>query len=132
MQRVGLRTSDGADLSVGAIVNGTFLKRSGATIIGAAVPTPNFGTATLDFGSTFTDSATVAVTGQTWVTASSSIQAWFQDDSTVDSTADEHEHMALACALVVTSRVAGTGFTINAYSEGGFGKGQFTVHWEGQ
>lgn len=169
MQRAGLRTSDGTDLTVGSISaldylrrvgtaivgvattiasvlretsgptdltlgawsDGQYLKRVGATAVGAAVPTPNFGTATLDFGATFTDTISVTVTGQTWVTATSSIQAWVQDDSTADSSTSEHEYLAATIALTVVSRVVGTGFTINAFSEDGFCKGQFTVHWEG-
>jgi hypothetical protein len=124
-------TSGPTDLTIGAIADGEFIKRSGSTVIGAAVPSPTFGESTVDFGSTFTDSASVTVTGQAWVAADSDIHAWFQDDSTADNTAGEHESMGESSRCVVTNRVVATGFNVDVYLSGPLAKGQFTLHWEG-
>jgi hypothetical protein len=131
MFRDGLRV-DGVDARVtGSFAPGDALTFDGTNIVsGAASGGSHFATATVDFGASFTDSASATVTGQTWVTSSSSIQAWLQDDSTADSTADEHTLLGQDGKLVVTDRVVGTGFTINMWLEGTLAKGQFTVHWE--
>ena len=89
------------------------------------------GSATLDFGSTMTDAASVVVTGETWVTTTSPIHAFFVGDTTSDNTADDHEHASHSVDLSVITRVAGTGFTISAYAHDDFATGQFTVRWEG-
>lgn len=91
----------------------------------------NSGTATLDFGATMTDAASVVVTGQAWVTAGSEIHAYFMGASTADNNADDHEHAAHTCVLVVRDLVVGDGFTISAYARDDFAAGQFTVCWEG-
>jgi hypothetical protein len=129
MFRDGLRIG-GIDRRVsGTWSAGDLLSVNGATIIPGSAG-GRFGTAVIDFGATFTDTASAVIIGQTWVTASSAIRAWMMADVTADSTAEEHESLAATCELEILSRIAGTGFTINAYSEAGFCKGQFTVHWE--
>lgn len=87
------------------------------------------GTATLDFGATPTDEATIAVTGQTGIVSGSHAEAFFMRESTGDNGVEEHEAMAIYCPLTVGSIVAGTGFTIYATMLAGFATGQFTVRW---
>lgn len=130
MFRDGLRIG-GIDRRVsGSWAAGNLLSVNGSTIV-AGSGGSNFGTAVLDFGSSFTDSASVAITGQTWVTASSPIRAWFMADICSDTIEAEHEYLGATCGLQVVDRVAGVGFTINAYSNDGFGRDLFLVHWEG-
>lgn len=110
------------------------------TVVGTAVTyargdhshgTPgHVGTATLDFGATPAETASVAVTGQTWVTAASRLRAFFMVESTVDNGTDEHEEASAMCPLVIGSLVAGAGFTIFANPLGAMGLGTFSVRWE--
>ena len=87
------------------------------------------GTATLDFGSTPTDEATIAVTGQGSIAAGSHAEAFFMRETTGDNGVEEHEGMAIYCRLVCGDVVAGTGFTIYATMLAGFATGQFAVRW---
>lgn len=87
------------------------------------------GTATLDFGATPVDEASVTVTGQTGILAGSHVEAFFMGDSTADNSVDEHEEAASLCPLTCRSIVAGTGFTIVAHPIAALGLGQFTVRW---
>jgi hypothetical protein len=130
MFRDGLRIN-GIDCRTGAFTSGQSLVFNGSAIVGGSGGGANFGTSTIDFGSDFTDSGSVVVTGQTWVTSGSHIRAWVQDDSTADSSASEHEFLAASSTFVITDRVVGVGFTIHAYPDPGFAQGDFTVHWEG-
>jgi hypothetical protein len=84
------------------------------------------GTATVDFGATGGDYATVTVTGQTSIGAGSAVEAWMMRESTSDNTADEHSiaPIRLTCGDIV----AGTGFTIHAVSDWRL-FGTFAVHW---
>lgn len=68
--------------------------------------------ATVDFGSTFTDSAQIVVTGQSWVSLSSKISAQVLCGTGVDPL----EIALLDFKLVVSDLVAGVGFTLTAYS----------------
>ena len=70
-------------------------------------------TTTVDFGSTFTDKATVTVTGQTWVTTGSEIVAQVLTPTGVDT----DEIRLLDLKPVISKLVAGTGFDITVYSE---------------
>jgi len=87
------------------------------------------GTATLDFGPTPTDEASVTITGQASILASSHIEAFFMGDTTADNGVDEHEEAGSLCPLVCGSVVAGTGFTIKAHSLAALGTGLFNVRW---
>jgi hypothetical protein len=69
-------------------------------------------TSTVDFGSTFTDSAQVVVTGQSWVTLSSKISTQVLCGVGVDPL----EIALLDFKIVVSDLVAGVGFTLTAYS----------------
>lgn len=97
---------------------------------GSAPGTLAKGTATLDFGSTFTDIATVAVTGQTNLQATANIKAFFMAETTSDNGIDQHREANAICPLVIESVVAGTGFTIRAQALDFGAKGTFKVRWE--
>ena len=87
------------------------------------------GTAVIDFGSTPSDEASIAVTGQTGITASSKCEAWFMGSTTADN--DETDHL-MANIMIRTPcgiPVAGTGFTIYGFCENGLTKGTYNVAW---
>jgi hypothetical protein len=87
------------------------------------------GTAVLDFGATPAENASVVVTGQAGILTTSHVEAFMMRDSTTDNGVDEHEEAAAMLRLVCGSIVAGTGFTIYAFSLGALAMGQFTLHW---
>lgn len=74
------------------------------------------GTATLDFGAFpgATD-ASIAVTGQASIGASSPVEAWVAPAATVEHSVDEHWVEALR--VVAGNVVASTGFTIYGRTE---------------
>ena len=95
------------------------------------------GTATIDFGA-FPGKAdtSVAVTGQTGILSGSLVEAWIQPAATADHSADEH--MVENIRVVAGSIVAGTGFTIYAFTrydnlgtgrDANFLYGQWNVAW---
>jgi len=87
------------------------------------------GIATLDFGATPTDEASVVVTGQGAIVSGSFAEAFFMQETTADNGADEHAEAAALCPLVVSDIVAGTGFTIRAHPIAMLGVGTFSVRW---
>jgi len=87
------------------------------------------GSATLDFGATPTDEASIAVTGQASIAGGSHVEAFFMRETSADNGVEEHEGMAIYCPLVVGSIIAGTGFTIYATMLAGFATGQFACRW---
>lgn len=73
------------------------------------------GTATLDFGAFPGKSdASVAITGQPGIIATSLVEAWIRPEATADHTADEH--MVETLAVFAGNIVAGTGFTIYGFN----------------
>ena len=89
---------------------------------------PIFGTATLNFSTGLT-STSVAVTGQTDITAGAKVQAFIMaDDTSADHTANDHRYIGLFMALSCGALVAGTGFTIYANSLYEL-VGQYSVRW---
>lgn len=99
--------------SSGTASSSTYLRgdQTWASIPGA---TGASGVTTIDFGSfPGVSDASIAVTGQTGIDASSSqVQAWLMAKDTTDHTADEHriETISVTAGNIVT----GTGFTIYA------------------
>lgn len=74
------------------------------------------GTATIDFG-TGSNEASVNVTGQTSILATSKADAFvMSDDDSVDHTANDHRYFETFAALSCGTPTAGTGFTIHARS----------------
>lgn len=87
------------------------------------------GTATLNFGSTPTDEASVLVSGLTGLSVATHKEAFVQgDDSTVDNDSTAHKTLAQSgrfnCEYVSAS-------SMNVYCDLMFGlaTGQFTIHW---
>lgn len=138
-------SSAGATPSAGSLVTGElalntndgklFTKKDDGTVVeigaggGGGGTTIYAGTATVDFGSAGGNVATVAVTGQTWVTATSHLDAFLMGtDTTADHNADEHGIVNMTTRII--SITAGTGFTIQAFSEWTL-RGTFKLHWRG-
>lgn len=70
-------------------------------------------TATVDFTAAFLDKASVVVTGQTWVTATSEIVGQVRTPSGTDV----DEMYLLNFRVVISDLVVGVGFTVTVYSE---------------
>lgn len=105
------------------------IDRAKAEAIAEAGGGATTGEATLDFGASPADTASVTVTAD--VTAASYVNAWFQaSDSTVDNDATAHAEAAAGVPLSVS---AGSGsFTITAHPLWGFGTGTFKVRYSYQ
>ena len=88
------------------------------------------GTATLDFGAhPGTNEASVAVTGQASISATSKAEAWVMaDDTSSNHTASDHRYFVAFAGLTCGTPTAATGFTIHARSTEKL-TGQFTVRW---
>jgi len=87
------------------------------------------GEATLDFGAhPGSNEASVAVTGQADISATSNVEAYVMaDDTTSDHDADDHRYFA-AFAALTCGTPSGTGFTIYARSIEAL-TGQFKIRW---
>jgi hypothetical protein len=92
------------------------------------------GTATIDFGATPAQRATVLVSGLSGISAGSQKEPWFQDDDTTVGTGgitnDEgaHEFMRMF-ARAGAAFVSSTSMNINVYLSKGRATGKFIVHW---
>jgi hypothetical protein len=88
------------------------------------------GTATLDFGAfPGSSEASVAVTGQTAITATSKAEAFVMGDDTSSShTAADHKYFAALVGLTCGTPSAGTGFTIYARALDKL-QGTWSVRW---
>lgn len=70
-------------------------------------------TSSVDFGSGWSDKAQSVITGQTWVTASSAIQAQVKTPAGTDP----DEMYLLDMRAEISDVVVGVGFTVTVYSE---------------
>ena len=88
------------------------------------------GIATINFGShPGSNEASVAVTGEATITATSKVEAWIMaDDTTSDHTANDHKYFAAFVALTCGTPSDGVGFTIYARSLEKL-VGTFKVRW---
>lgn len=88
------------------------------------------GTATIDFGAfPGANEASVTVTGQTSISATSKVEAYIMaDDTTSNHTASDHRYVGLWLAFTCGTPTAGTGFTIYGRSTEKL-QGQFAVRW---
>lgn len=88
------------------------------------------GTATIDFGAwPGSNETSVAVPGQTSISATSKAEAYFMgDDTTADHTASDHRYAAALVGLTCGTPTAGTGFTIYARCLDKM-QGTFKVRW---
>ena len=88
------------------------------------------GTATLNFGATPAEEATVTVTGQAAIVAGSHVEAFFMHgDSTASNTDEEHAMAAMMCPLSCKVVTPGDSFEIRAMPIAWMGIGTFTVRW---
>jgi hypothetical protein len=75
----------------------------------------NTGNAIVNFGAfPGSNTASVVVTGQSTILATSNVQAFFMADTTSDHNAQDHQFADLVVELTVGTIVPGVGFTINA------------------
>jgi hypothetical protein len=88
------------------------------------------GTATIDFGAApGSNEASVAVTGQTTISATSKAEAYVMgDDTATGHTASDHRYLAALAGFTCGTPTAGTGFTIYGRSTESL-QGQFTLRW---
>lgn len=88
------------------------------------------GTATIDFGSfPGSNEASVAVTGQGAISATSKADAYVMgDDTTGDHDASDHRYFDMLCGLTCGTPTAATGFTIYATSSQPL-EGTYQVRW---
>lgn len=86
------------------------------------------GTATIDFGSTPTDEATVTVTGQTDLQTADHIEAWVMRDTTADNGEEAHAALAEEINLICDQDAAADAFTIYART-GAKATGTYKVRW---
>lgn len=88
------------------------------------------GTATLDFGPyPGSNEASVTVTGQSSILATSKADAFVMaDDTSSDHTASDHRYLEVFASLTCGTPVASTGFTIYARSLEKL-TGQWTIRW---
>ncbi len=88
------------------------------------------GFTTIDFGAApGSNEASVAVTGQTSILATSKVDAFIMaDDTTADHTANDHRYFETLAALSCGTPTASTGFTIYARSMHKL-TGQWKIRW---
>lgn len=88
------------------------------------------GTATIDFGAhPGANEASIAVTGQAAISATSKVEAYIMgDDTSSNHTAPDHKYVGLFLALTCGTPSAGTGFTIHGRSAEKL-TGNFAVRW---
>jgi hypothetical protein len=88
------------------------------------------GTATIDFGAfPGSNEASVAITGQGSIGATSKAEAYVMaDDTTSDHTAADHRYFSALVGLTCGTPSAGTGFTIHARSTEQI-QGTFALRW---
>lgn len=85
------------------------------------------GVATVNFGTVGSSDASVAVTGQSAILATSAANAWIVAAATADHTADEH--VVEEIDVIVGPPTAGVGFTIYARTRNVALRGAFSVKW---
>lgn len=86
------------------------------------------GTATIDFGTTPTDTAEVLVSGLTGLTANSHLEPFIQSDSTADNSVDAHQQLAARCNFYA-EYISASSFKIYADVFIGFASGTFKLHY---
>jgi len=92
----------------------------------------NTGIAILDFGSAPQTDATVAVTGQAGILATSKVQVWIQGDTTAENTEADHLLAGQILGVAAGIPVAGTGFTIDASATRFLVAGAIKARWAWQ
>lgn len=85
----------------------------------------------VDFGSSGSDTTSLVVTGQTWVTSTSKITCAAALLATADRVEGAEDAVIEGLRVAFHSRVAGTGFTVVAAPQFGRAVGKFKVHCTG-
>jgi hypothetical protein len=79
---------------------------------------------------TYAERATIRVTGQTGILATSHCEAfWMSNDSTAGATANDHQQAAALCPLSCENVVAADGFDIVATPIAGVMSGTWGIRW---
>lgn len=88
------------------------------------------GTATIDFGAhPGSNEASIAVTGQATISATSKVEAWVMgDDTSSNHTASDHKYLPQLASFTCGTPTAATGFTIHGRSIHKL-TGTFTLRW---
>lgn len=94
-----------------------------------ALATYRAGTAILDFGDTPDDFASVDVTDQDGIRATSHVRVWFQAETMANNSSDDHILAGLFTKLVVSDPVPNEGFAINCIAIEGLFTKRFRVDW---
>ena len=97
---------------------------------GGGGTTINSGEATISFGSTPTNEATVTITGQGSILTTSKVKAWIMGATTSDNDESSHLFAGLSINVVSSIPTAATGFTLYASTIAGYVTGDFKVKWE--
>ena len=92
------------------------------------------GEATIDFGNAPVKQtqASIAVTGQAGILATSKIEAWVMPKVVADPNGhseDEHMVESIKVTVPVSTIIAGTGFTIQGECLQGTTNGKFLIQW---
>jgi len=101
------------------------------TVAGGGGGGGNFVEAEVDFGAAGNTTASVVVTGQAWVSATSNIVCAPTMFSTADRDDGDEDALIEGLTIAVHTRVASTGFTVMAHPENGVSYGKFKVHCTG-
>ena len=88
------------------------------------------GTATIDFGAhPGLNETSIAVTGQTTISATSKVECYFMaDDTTSNHTAADHKYAPEFFSVTAGTPIAATGFTIYGRSQHKM-TGQWSIRW---
>lgn len=107
---------------------GAFISCNG-TLCSCATPAgANSVEALIDFGASGDTNASVTLTGQTWVTATSKIVCGISSAATGDRAEGAEDAVIEEIVVSWHSRVVGTGFTVTAAAANGRAIGKFYVH----
>ena len=83
----------------------------------------------IDFGATPSAEATVSVTGQAAILATSVAEVWIMGATTSNNDESAHLFGAVSLALAAGIPSAGAGFPIYATCRAGLATGKFAVQW---
>ena len=87
------------------------------------------GTIDIVFDATPADEASVNVTGQAAILATSQAEAWVMGATSVDNNENAHLFGGVALRITCGIPVDGVGFTIYATSIAGLATGTFKIQW---
>lgn len=127
-------TSQGQVTKVNCVGTTVACTKSGATgtiTVTGGVGSANTASATVDFGSTGQTNASVVVTGQAWVTITSIIVCAPTLLAGTSRTEGQEDAVIEGLTVSISTRVAATGFTVDAAIREGTAIGTFVIHCTG-